>query len=64
MMNLAKLRGLRAEKRLTQKDLAEAIKMPLSTYCLKEQGKSKFKVDEVNKICNILEVDSSIFFTN
>ncbi len=61
-MNLAKLKGLRVEKGLTQKEFADAIGMPLSTYCSKEQGKSDFKVEEVNIICAFFQVESKIFF--
>jgi transcriptional regulator with XRE-family HTH domain len=61
-MNLNKLRGLRAEKRLSQKALADLIGMPSATYISKEQGKSDFKVNEIIKIADALNVDKSIFF--
>lgn len=63
-MNLNKLRGLRAEKRLTQKQLADLIGMPAVTYISKEQGKHDFKVNEIIKIADVLGVDKSIFFDN
>ena len=61
-MNLYKLRGLRAEKRLSQKALADLIGMPTSTYVSKEQGKFDFKVNEIIAIADVLGVDKSIFF--
>lgn len=61
-MNLAKLRGLRAEKRLTQKDMAEKMSISTSSYLLKEKGDRKFSADEVNLLAKIFEVEISYFF--
>ncbi len=63
-MNLDKLRGLRVEHGLTQKNIAEKIGINLSTYTLKENGKRDFTASEISKLCEIFNVKSSIFFDN
>ena len=44
------LRRLRVELDLTQKEFAELIKMPLSTYRKKEKGESNFTIEEAYTI--------------
>lgn len=60
-MNLARLRGLRAEKRLTQKEMAQEMQITEAAYSLKENGKRNFTVNELEKICSILNVDTNFF---
>lgn len=58
-----KLRSARAEKDLTQTDLANLIGMSPATYCKKEQGQTDFYVKEVIKICEVLgKRPEEIFF--
>lgn len=58
-----RLRSARAEKNLTQIDLANLIGMSPATYCKKEQGQTDFYVKEVVKICEVLgKRPEEIFF--
>lgn len=50
---------------LTQQELADKIKMPLATYRKKEQGESKFNIEEayiLSKLCG--KSIEEIFFAN
>ena len=63
-MNLAKLRGLRAEHGYTQEEVAKVLGISKVSYGLKEVGKRDFSATEVSKLCKIFNVKSSIFFDN
>ena len=64
MPMLRRLKGLRVEKGLTQKEMASLIGMPSSSYSRKENGDNQFTLQEAYKISQVLEktVDE-IFFT-
>ncbi len=63
-INRNKLKGLRVEHGLTQKDMADKLEMPLSTYCSKEQGKNEFTESEVLKISIFFMKTIEYFFSN
>ena len=63
-MNLNKLKGLRVENGLTQKELAEKLGFSETTYVLKEKGRVPFKDYEIAELCKIFNVSASIFFEN
>lgn len=52
---LLKLKGKRVEKGLTQKAMSKLINMETATYTRKEKGKAQFKLDEINKILDVLD---------
>lgn len=52
---LLKLRGKRVEKGLTQKELADLLKISLPSYRLKEVGKIEFRMNEINLLLKILD---------
>lgn len=52
---LLKLKGKRVEKGLTQKQIAELLNIETATYTRKEKGISQFRLDEINKILEILQ---------
>lgn len=58
-MNANALKGRIIEKGLTQEKLAEKIGISQNTMSGRICGHSSFRVDEVKKICRILEIDSS-----
>lgn len=60
--NVAKLRGLIAEKDITQEVLAEAIGMTLSALNSKLKGRSEFKLNEISRIARYFDVDVVTFF--
>ncbi|UEL47328.1 helix-turn-helix transcriptional regulator [Terrisporobacter hibernicus] len=63
-MNNRKLKSLRVEYGLTQKDMANLIKMPVSTYVRKELGNASFTVEEAFKISSAFKISiEDIFFT-
>lgn len=63
-MNNRKLKSLRVEYGLTQKDMANLIKMPVSTYIRKELGNASFTVEEAFKISSVFKISiEDIFFT-
>ncbi|NMB46478.1 MAG: helix-turn-helix transcriptional regulator [Firmicutes bacterium] len=50
------LRRVRVSRGMTQKEVALAIGMPQSTYCLIEHGKRPADWSTVQKICDLFEI--------
>ena len=48
-----KLKGIRNENNLTQRDMAELLDVSQDTYGMKERGERDFTVSEVNTILDI-----------
>ena len=48
-----KLKGIRNENNLTQKDMAEFLNISQDTYGMKERGEREFYVSEVNDILDL-----------
>ena len=64
-MNNRRLKGLRVEFGLTQKELAKLINMPISTYIRKELGNTSFTVEEAFKLSEIFKKPiNEIFLQN
>ncbi|EMJ5760849.1 TPA: helix-turn-helix transcriptional regulator [Clostridioides difficile] len=59
-----KLKAARVEIGLTQRQLAELIKMPFSTYQKKEQGHTQFTIKEASEIAIVLNKKPSEIFFN
>ena len=57
-----KIREIRKEKNFSQMDLAYSIGMSMNTISYIELGKISSKIDTLNKIANVLNVDISDFF--
>ena len=62
-INRNKLRGLRAEKNLTQEQVAEKLNITRVTYNAKEKGKTEFTEIEIAKLTKIFKVKRNVFFT-
>lgn len=60
-MNIPKLKGLMAEKGITQKALAEKIGVSKNTISSRLKGKSKFNTEEIKHICSVLEIIDNEF---
>ena len=59
------LKSIRVRNNLKQSDIANAIGIPVSTYCQKENGQRKFTLEEAWKISKFLgEKIDVIFFYN
>lgn len=56
MKELYKLRGLRAERRLSQQYMADHMGMKKQTYMNKELGRTVFTQPEVDMVVEILEL--------
>lgn len=59
-----RLKEARAEKNITQKELADAVGITVMTYNLKENGKRAFVEEEIAKICAVLEKSADEIFFN
>lgn len=64
MFNKLKFKGALASKGLTMNKLAEKLHMNTTTLYRKTTGTSEFTRDEIQRICQILELQSpvDIFF--
>ncbi|MBS4535177.1 helix-turn-helix transcriptional regulator [Clostridium sp. D2Q-14] len=67
-MNSNKLKGTRVSKNLTQKEIAEILRMNVKTYNRKELGMVDFTTSEILSVASTLEMNLSlvneIFFDN
>lgn len=57
-----RLKGLRAEKGLTQVDMARLLGMNPVTYRKKENGERDFTLREVAKAQEVLNIDPQYYF--
>lgn len=53
-----RIRTLREEKQIPQRQLAAALEIDTATYCKIEKGDRKAKREQVNILAGILEVES------
>ena len=53
-----KIRTLREEKQIPQRQLAAALEIDTATYCKIEKGDRRAKREQVTILANLLEVDS------
>jgi transcriptional regulator with XRE-family HTH domain len=60
--NSNKIRGLMAEKRMTQKKLAEALGVSTLTVRSKLSAKTDFNATEISKMSELFMVDPNVFF--
>lgn len=65
MVNLNKLRGLMAEHRLTQKDLAKELGLSERTFCERMKN-GNFTLGEATELIGILHIENpaAIFFAD
>lgn len=55
-MNIDKLKGKLVEKKKTYDDCSKFLEVTTSTFNNKMNGKSKFYVEEINKLSELLEL--------
>lgn len=53
---------IRKNRNLKQRDVAHYLKMSLSNYNKKENGKVKFTLDEVKRMSKLFKTDIENFF--
>ena len=67
MFDYSKLRGLMAEKRITQKTLSTELEISENAFSSKINGISAFSSKEIAKLCNFLGISNTqvgeYFFT-
>lgn len=51
------LKSLRAKRGLRQRDMAELLNMPITTYSSKENGERKFTIEEAITLSDIFKCD-------
>lgn len=51
------LKSLRAKRGLRQRDIAELLNMPITTYSSKENGERKFTIEEAIILSDIFKCD-------
>lgn len=64
MINRNRLRGLMAEKNITQAKLAKAIGISVNAFNMKLKGKTVFNENEIKSIANYFNVATDFLFTN
>ncbi len=57
-----KLKGLRAERGLSQSDMAKIAGIGEDSYRKKENGERDFKLGEISKIADALEISPMEYF--
>lgn len=57
-----RLKMLRSERRYLQKDVAEKLGVPLSTYANWEQGRTEPSINDIYRIIEIFEIDANELF--
>ena len=55
MMKYPRLKAKRVELGYSQKDVAKALNVSLSTYCHKEKGKTSFNIEEIIRLIVFLD---------
>lgn len=61
MLNIAKVRGRMAELKLSQKDVAEALGIAVSTASQKLNRVRPMDLDEAEKLATLLKLEDSQF---
>lgn len=56
------LKLLRTEKHLLQKEVAEKLGVPLSTYANWEQGRTEPSIEDIYKLFEVFETDANELF--
>jgi len=60
-MNTNRIRGLMAERRITQQEVSTRLGISSNTFRNKLSGKTDFKIAELKTLADFLDVDVSIF---
>jgi len=56
-VDLAKLRAMRSYRRLTIKQMSQAMGYKANGYVYLENGKVPFSIPRLNQVCKILDID-------
>ena len=56
------LRAIRLSKKLTQKDVATALLLPISTYTNWELGRTEPSIQEIFRIIKFFEIEANDLF--
>lgn len=61
-LKVNKIKGLMAEKEISQEQLAEVLNISLTSVNLKLQGKRQFKANEISIIARYFNVEVDFLF--
>lgn len=56
------LKSLREAKKLSQKQVAESLGIPVSTYANWEQGRTQPSIEDIYRILNLFEIEANELF--
>lgn len=56
------LKALREEKKLSQKQVADSLNIPVSTYANWEQGRTQPSIEDIYRILELLEIEANELF--
>lgn len=62
-MGVEILKQIRKEKRVGQKELADALNLSIGAYSQLENGQTKMTIEKAEIISNVLDISPMIFFT-
>ena len=65
-LNTNELKAARVRRGVSQKEMAELLRLPVPSYCIRENGKRQLRLKEINEITEILNLSTqeimAIFF--
>lgn len=56
------LKTLREDRKLSQKQVAEKLNIPVSTYANWEQGRTQPSIEDIYRILNLFEIEANELF--
>ena len=56
------LKALREERKLSQKQVAENLNIPVSTYANWEQGRTQPSIEDICRILSLFEIEANELF--
>lgn len=59
---ISRLKGIRQDKNFSQKQIAEQLGIPVSTYANWEQGRREPSINDIFKLISVLGIDANELF--
>lgn len=56
------LKSLREDRKLSQKQVAEKLSIPVSTYANWEQGRTQPSIEDIYRILSLFEIEANELF--
>lgn len=61
-LKVSKIKGLMAEREISQEKLADVLELSITSVNLKLQGKRQFNANEISKIARFFDVEVDFLF--